>query len=378
MPQISVKGGTVKKKLMFIIPTLGYGGGEKVAITLAKGILKTSTDYEVTILNYFKRCDYPINKSIRIRNLRLSNGKFLIARLIVFIKRVIKTYAFIKSHNPDVVVSFMINTNILTMIALTLLRRNIKVVLTEHNVRGPREARLFEKYITNFMTRHLYKKADQIIAVSEGVKNELETLIPNEQILVIDNPIDVENLKNLSLEEIPKLLKNKNYILGVGRLSRAKGVDLLIEAFYIITNNISGLHLVIVGDGEEMQNLKKLAETYHLQDKIYFLGFQDNPYKFMKNTKCFVLSSRWEGFGLVLAEALICGAKVVSFDCKSGPRRILENGKYGKLVECFDVKKLAESIKSTLELREDKEAIHFSYDENSEIIRKYLRVIESN
>lgn len=378
MPQISVKGGTVKKKLMFIIPTLGYGGGEKVAITLAKGILKTSTDYEVTILNYFKRCDYPINKSIRIRNLRLSNGKFLIARLIVFIKRVIKTYAFIKSHNPDVVVSFMINTNILTMIALTLLRRNIKVVLTEHNVRGPREARLFEKYITNFMTRHLYKKADQIIAVSEGVKNELETLIPNEQILVIDNPIDVENIKNLSLEEIPKFLKNKNYILGVGRLSRAKGVDLLIEAFYIITNNISGLHLVIVGDGEEMQNLKKLAETYHLQDKIYFLGFQDNPYKFMKNTKCFVLSSRWEGFGLVLAEALICGAKVVSFDCKSGPRRILENGKYGKLVECFDVKKLAESIKSTLELREDKEAIHFSYDENSEIIRKYLRVIESN
>jgi len=366
----------VKKKLMFIIPTLGYGGGEKVAITLAKGILKTSTDYEVTILNYFKRCDYPINKSIRIRNLRLSNGKFLIARLIVFIKRVIKTYAFIKSHNPDVVVSFMINTNILTMIALTLLRRNIKVVLTEHNVRGPREARLFEKYITNFMTRHLYKKADQIIAVSEGVKNELETLIPNEQILVIDNPIDVENIKNLSLEEIPKFLKNKNYILGVGRLSRAKGVDLLIEAFYIITNNISGLHLVIVGDGEEMQNLKKLAETYHLQDKIYFLGFQDNPYKFMKNTKCFVLSSRWEGFGLVLAEALICGAKVVSFDCKSGPRRILENGKYGKLVECFDVKKLAESIKSTLELREDKEAIHFSYDENSEIIRKYLRVIE--
>jgi N-acetylgalactosamine-N,N'-diacetylbacillosaminyl-diphospho-undecaprenol 4-alpha-N-acetylgalactosaminyltransferase len=158
-----------------------------------------------------------------------------------------------------------------------------------------------------------------------------------------------------------------DYILAVGRLCRQKGFDILINAF-AKSNLKNKIKLIILGEGKERNNLEKLIVKLNLKKQVLLYGKVDNPFIYMKHATFFVLSSRYEGFGIVIIEALACETPVVATNCKSDPSEIIENGKNGLLVPVEDV----ESLKMAMDkLFYDKE-LHVKLKTNARrSVKKY-------
>ena len=164
-------------------------------------------------------------------------------------------------------------------------------------------------------------------------------VIPN---AVLDNDLITKSKESVN----HKWYNNENFfvITAVGRLTNQKDFINLINAFELITHSVNSIRLVIIGDGEQKYILKSLVENLNLDSKVEFLGFQANPYKFMKSSNLFVMSSKWEGPGHVLIEALGLGCPVITTDCPIGPADSIQNGEFGELVEVGNTKALSESI----------------------------------
>ncbi|ETJ35922.1 Glycosyl transferase, group 1, partial [human gut metagenome] len=170
---------------------------------------------------------------------------------------------------------------------------------------------------------------------------------------VIYNPVDIkyiDSLKNEEIEDKYKYIFDENTIITSGRLTYQKGQWYLIRALKKVKKELPNAKLVILGQGELEKNLKKLVAELNLEDSVFFLGFKSNPFKYIKNSKVFVLPSLFEGFGNVITETMECGTIVISTDCKSGPKEILNPSNmeekvndmfianYGILIPVFDGK----------------------------------------
>jgi glycosyltransferase involved in cell wall biosynthesis len=198
----------------------------------------------------------------------------------------------------------------------------------------------------------LYRRADALAAASRGVAADLERTLrlPVGSVTVIYNPVDVERVTagvatppTAGLAEAFAALP-RPVVVTVGRMVEQKAHDDLIHAF---ARSKAG-SLVILGEGPLRQGLVELAEQLGVADRVWMPGFVDNPWWFMANSDLFCLSSRWEGFGLVVAEALACGTPVVSTDCPSGPAEILLNAPTSILVTVGDRTALAGAIDRAL------------------------------
>lgn len=216
------------------------------------------------------------------------------------------------------------------------------------------------KYFKNSFFNKI-NRFDYICTVSEEMRIQLKEIFPNltNKQVTIYNPIDFETIEskaykreNLTLDE-EKLL-NSSYICSVGRLDEGqKDFNTLINAYANLKgeNKISE-KLVLVGDGPDREKLENLVKKLNLENYIIFLGKKSNPYIWMKNSKAFILSSKYEGLPTVLIEALILDVPSVSSNCLTGPVEILENGKYGELFNIGNIKELEKKILITLNKRE--------------------------
>lgn len=352
------------------VPTLRFGGGERVAVNLINGLVKYDC-FNIKVFVYDKKqVDYKIDERAEIISINEETDVSSIYRkLFSFISKIKKIRSKLKKYKIDVALSIMTSMNILTLLS----NQSAKVIVTEHNI--IRDNKSIFNYIVIIMMKFLYIKSDKIVAVSNGVRDSLKTILKDCNIDVIYNPLDINDIRLNSLESLD--CKFDNYILGVGRLTKQKGFDILIKSFSRLSDK--NIKLVIIGNGEEKESLQSLVKKLCLSSKVIFLGFQKNPYKYMKNSSCFVLSSRWEGFGLVLAEAMISGAKVVSFDCKSGPAEILENGKIGYLAEPESIEDLSSKIEICLKNNFYKEEVEERIKEFdiSYVVDKYYNLIMS-
>ncbi|HHL45923.1 MAG TPA: glycosyltransferase [Gammaproteobacteria bacterium] len=201
--------------------------------------------------------------------------------------------------------------------------------------------------------RLFYLGVDQIVAVSEGVANDVKTItgLPNERVQVVRNPVITPHLTELSLAETPHpwLLDNRvPVILAAGRLTRQKDFPTLLRAFALLHSS-RPCRLIILGEGADHHPLETLAEQLRITEDFALPGFSTNPYAWIGRASLFVLSSAWEGSPNVLTEALALGIPSVATDCPSGPREILQQGRYGKLVPVGDVSALAQAMEQTLE-----------------------------
>jgi glycosyltransferase involved in cell wall biosynthesis len=201
--------------------------------------------------------------------------------------------------------------------------------------------------------RSLYRWADRIVAVSDGVAQDTLaiTRLPADRVEVIRNPVVNARLRALAREPVahPWLrTKDRPVILGVGRLTEQKGFDVLLAAFARVRAD-RPCRLVILGEGKLRERLIRHIHDLGLREDVDLHGFRPNPYPEMAAADVFVLSSRWEGSPNVLTEAMALGTPVVSTDCPSGPREILQGGAIAPLVPMNDPVSLAEAIQTMLD-----------------------------
>ncbi len=262
--------------------------------------------------------------------------------------------AVARESGCGVVVSSITLSNIIAILAKLFFDRHLKVVVNVHDVtsRILQHSKLerYERFLLRWLVRLLYPRADVIVAVAQGIKRDLiENFgLPAEKIVVIYNPIDVQNVCVQAAEPVlhPWFDERREPLLiAVGRLVKLKGFDILIRAVAQLSMKVN---LVIIGEGEERSALENLIVELGLTDRVALLGFQENPWKYMARADLFVLSSLTEGLPNVIGEAMALGLPVLATDCSPSVREYLDEGRAGLLVPSGDPKALAHGIEQLL------------------------------
>ena len=211
-----------------------------------------------------------------------------------------------------------------------------------------------QRWLRQRPLRRLYRDIDKVVAVSQGVAEDTRTItgLPADKLCVVRNPVITPRLNQqaatavshpwLTTEEQPPV------ILAAGRLTRQKDFATLLRAFAHLRSQQS-VRLIILGEGGLRQELTALARSLNIDQDVDLPGHADNPYPLMAGAQLFVLSSAWEGSPNVLTEALALGTPVVATDCPSGPREILEHGKFGPLVAVGDDLAMAQAMQQVLQ-----------------------------
>lgn len=206
------------------------------------------------------------------------------------------------------------------------------------------------------MIAKLYPKADCVIAQTQEMKDELifQLGMNTEKVVALQNPIDKQTIDQ-KVASVPSPYPNNGlkHFVAVGRFNKQKGFDLLIEAFVKVHNTRKDVDLYIVGDntlgdGRILEGISRMAKENEVEDLVHCVGYKDNPYIYIKNADCFVLSSRWEGLPNVLIESLYLGTPAAAFKCIPVIERIIDNGVNGYCAVKEDVESLSEAMNKTL------------------------------
>ena len=327
-----------KLNVNIFIPHLVGGGAERVVSELS---LNQSPDINLSIsLNSLKNMAYQIGE-VQLFAYDENASKNILSKILFSIKpRIIyqtyQHYLHIRRNKFDVSVSFLTYANVTNILVSGLLhvptvisiRNNI---LEEH---GNSILSSIQKYFLKVFSPY-------VIVNSEDNKNWLvhQYHLNNDKCICIYNPKDVRTIQSLSTIPVEEdfCKTEEPILLSVGRLVPQKGHMHLLRIFRRIREDIS-CRLVICGIGPLESTLKEMVMKMNLSNSVYFAGFCENPYKYMKRADIFVLTSLFEGQPNALIEALICGCPIISTDCNYGPREILDNGKYGFLTQRLDGK----------------------------------------
>lgn len=300
----------MKKTIVLAIFTLQGNGAERFALTLAKGI--NDAGHEAHIVYFKDIIDLPIPDGVRTHFFNYQKFR----AIPKFMRPGLAAKAFdrfVRKHigEPDLVLSNLFPVDFI------LSRSNLSNVhMVIHNTTSQEYAgRLDGKMLEQLKKVYLSKPC---IGVSQGVTDDFKILFNTDNIRTIYNPIDIESIQLAANEYMPDI--DGPYIVNVGKFKAQKRHDVLVRAY--AKANISE-KLVLVGTGELLEQTKKLVKELNIEDKVVFAGFKKNPYPYMKHAKFMVLSSDFEGLGLVILESITLGTPVISTDCPSGPSEIL-------------------------------------------------------
>lgn len=335
------------KRLALLIPDLRMGGAEQVALRLMQDWVRDGHEVDLVLLSASGELLPLVPPSVQVFDLKAPRIRAAIRPLV----------AYLKDRRPDAVQASMWPVTILAIIAGRLARSRARVLVSEHITLSRQYADLGRLGWLSLKAsiRLFYPRADARVAVSNGAANDLAKLsgIDRESIAVIYNP--VQELSGSVPTKIDALWGDaKSRILSVGRLKAQKNQRLLIEAFARLPVERRA-RLMLLGDGPELGDLQELARRLGVDGQVIFRSSDINPGPYYRSADLFVLSSDYEGFGLVIVEALLSGLPVVSTDCESGPREILGDGEYGALVPCGDAAALAAAVEAALDAPVDED-----------------------
>ena len=352
------------KKIGFCINSLEMGGAEKLLVDIINTLSETK-EYEIFLLTKEKSNSYFYNKiKNKVRYFYLLEKEETNNILSRLKNSVIKKMQFKKfAEDLDIIIDFL-DCDFYKYIKKV--KNKERIAWLHLSYKELQKRKKIEKKI------YYYNK---VIVIADDMEKEIKSETKNLDIHKIYNLLDFSMIDKKLGENTEKLPEEK-YFLTVCRLNEEqKDVSTLINAFSEYKGEEK---LLIIGDGKDRNKLEKLCKDKDLKDKVKFLGTLSNPYFFMKNAKCFILSSKTEGFGLVIVEALYCGTKVISSNCPVGPREILLDGEIGELFKVGDEKELLDKLNNISQKEYDKNLIRKSLKRYSkeEFIRKFKGVIE--
>lgn len=360
------------KKILFVITGLTSGGAERVMCTLANNLCE---DYKVKIATV-QSCEsfYPLDNRVetmqfaKVVNKKNSFTTFVtrVASALTGISRLKKV---IKEYKPDVVISFLPVSNMITLLVKMLTKFKAKLIVSERN--DPWEYSKFNKWFE----KKYYSKADVIVCQSEKVKTFFKEK-DREKCVVIENPI--------TKDAIPKFYEGERLkkIVGVGRLVKQKGFHVLVDAFSKLPENFNDYTLEIYGKGSIQEELQSKIDSLSLQDRVFLMGAKKSVMNYVKDASLFVMPSLKEGFPNALVEAMATGLPVISTDFRTGIAKDIVKEENGILVPVNDEKALLNAI---VELLSDKDRRDKMSKENVKIIdtldekkvvNKWVKLIE--
>jgi glycosyltransferase involved in cell wall biosynthesis len=365
------------KRLAIFLPTLVGGGAERSMINLAVGLAGRgyAVDFVLAQCEGAFMAQFPDTvRLVELNRLRLKGGRSI--RSFPALVR------YMRNERPIALITAL-HANVFAVWAKRIAGIPVRLVLSEQNTFSMENQELPPglQQVMVALVRWTYPHADVVSAVSEGAADDLACVarMPRDRVQVIHNPIITPELAakvRLPLDHPWFRPGEPPVILSVGRLAPQKDFPLLINAFARVRQSLPA-RLLILGEGPERAALTALIHQLGTEADVSLPGFVANPYPYMAGAAAFVLPSRWEGLPTVLAEALFCGAPTISTDCPSGPREILRDGKFGKLVPMGDVEMMAQAIYATL----DGQAIlppRESWEpyELGTVVDEYLRAIQ--
>jgi GalNAc-alpha-(1->4)-GalNAc-alpha-(1->3)-diNAcBac-PP-undecaprenol alpha-1,4-N-acetyl-D-galactosaminyltransferase len=319
-------------RITFVISALTSGGSERVITTMAN--YWAAKGEKVTVITFATESTdfYTLHPEVKRVALGLTAASaHLWEALKNNLGRLKSLRQEIRASRPDVVISFIHWTNMLTLLALT--GQGVPAIVSERSdVRKHRIGPFWSA-----LRRLLYPKAHALIVQSEAMRVWAETIIRNDRVYLIPNPVAPPAASLRDATSSPP----GPQVVAMGRLGFEKGYDLLLDAFEKCVAEHPGWSLVILGEGEERGRLTELATRLGIEDRVRMPGVVREPATVLRSADIFVLPSRYEGFPNALLEAMACGLPVVSFDCPSGPAEIVRDDVDGVLVNPEDVDALA-------------------------------------
>lgn len=359
------------RHLAIFISSLRGGGAERVGVLLANRFADMGHRVDLVLLQREGPYLEELSPSVNIVDLDCYSAR---AGLLPLMR-------YLRHERPDAMLSALTTVNIMAALARKLSGCSTRLILSEHSLPSRNLAGGGRNRVRRLFIRKFYPLADAVICVSHGVQADLaeKFRLPPAMLHVIHNPVDLDRVQQMMREPVPHEWfspDNAPVILGAGRLVASKDYPTLLAAFARLCR-IRPARLVILGKGPLEAELKQYAKTLGIAGEVDFPGFQQNPWAWMRAADLFVLSSKWEGLGNVVIEALACGVPVVSTDCSTGPAEILDDGRLGYLAPVGDPEMLARLMERVLSnpdaaRQADPELTRFAVEK---ISQRYLSVL---
>ncbi len=335
---------TVARVTVFL-PSLAGGGAERSILMVANGLAARGIELTLVLGDASGVYRGLVSPAVRVLDLQTVSLHLAIPPLV----------QHLRDFRPHALLSAMTHANVVAAMAHRWSRSSARLVLSERaHLTSVFEAhRGWRTQLTRQVMRWVYPWADAIVTVSQGVANDLHNHVPLPpgRVMALPNPVVDQSLLQAMAESPahPWLFEpGPPVILGAGRLTAQKDFSTLISAFARLYSQRPA-RLLILGEGELHGELLAQVRRLNLDRVVDLPGFAHNPFSAMRAADVFVLSSRFEGLPGVLIQAMACGTPVVSTDCPSGPREILEGGRWGRLVPTGDVEALAAALLDTLD-----------------------------
>ena len=337
------------KPIIFILQDFDEGGVQRVTLKNINQMLKDGREVTLVVLKGSGSLAKFLHEDVKL--VLLKKRKVLLS--IISLTKLLSTV------NKANLVSAIVQVNIVVAIAngLNLFKHNHVITEHTHSSLAKKNAIRANLKLAYSLQRIFYPLASKVYCVSRGIMDDLLIRIPqlSSKTFLVTNPVIDDDFflrsDHMISPDISSFISGKKVALGVGRLVPMKDFSLLIEAFILARAEVGNLVLLIVGDGPDMDPLKKLAREHNQNNSIKFVGHSDNPLPYFRLADVFVLTSKYEGFGLVLVEALALAKSVVSVDCECGPREILDD--VGVLVKGRDPRGISTAIIDSLNETQD-------------------------
>ncbi len=326
-----------RPKILFVLPSLGGGGAEGVTVTLLQYLDRSHFEPHLALVKAEGTHLESVPPDIPLHNLKMSRARYAIPSFVRLAWKL----------RPQIILSTLGYLNLTLLCARNLLPRGTRFVARESTIVSELLATdVSHSWIWRLLYRRLYPKADMVVCQSDYMLEDLARSfsVPREKMVRIYNPVDLPRINGLSLAKPNPYTGAGPQLLAIGRLSREKGYDLLLDAMALVHEVIRDAKLTVLGAGPQETDLVARQEKLGLTDVVRFMGFEPNPYPYLRHADLFLFASRYEGFPNSLLEAVTLGRQIVATDCPGGVREILSGYPGCQLVKGTDPQALAHAI----------------------------------